>query len=641
MADEHILIVLSKTETSQLLEHATLAPAGYRVTVSVDWKAAEAVLKDAPPDLIILGEKIEGQDSLDIIEKLNERFPLIPVILLPDKHSDQLAVEAFRRGFADYLQPPLRTNDVQMIVAHALERRRRWRDWVRLEARRDTKSLRQRVSGLEAIQRLGRKVTSLLDLDGVLASVVDAAVELTGAEEGSLLLLDDATGELYMRAGRNFQEDFVRTFRLPIRDTLAGQVLRTGKPLFIDEKTPQKIKTSYLVYTIIYVPLIVQERVIGVLEVDNRQSHNPFSEYHIALVSALAEYASIAIENARLYSRTEFERNKLETILTKIEEGVIVLDHDGRIVLMNRQARGAFNVGEKIIDGKRLRDVIAHQDLIDILREKQESPPSRVEITLEDGRVLNAQLTPIPEIGLVVTMQDITHLKELDRIKSDFVNTVSHDLRSPLTAILGYVELIDRVGPVNEQQNEFIRRVQISVHNITSLINDLLDLGRIEAGFDARKEIVPFAAVIQYAVDGLRGRSQEKAQEIILDVPEHLPQVLGNPVRLRQMISNLITNAIKYTPEGGKVLVNAHAEGEQIILQVTDNGPGIPPTDQPFIFDKFYRASNVPVDAPGTGLGLAIVKSIVENHQGRIWVESSLGKGTIFTVVLPITNGEL
>lgn len=640
MADEHILIVLSNMETRQLLEHAALAPAGYRVTVSVDWKAAEVILKGSPPDLIILGEKIEERNSLEIVEKLNEAYPLIPVILLPDKHSDQLAVEAFRRGFSDYLQPPLRTNDVQIIVARALERRRRWRDWIHLEARRDTKTLRQRVTGLETIQRLGRKVTSLLDLDGVLASVVDSAVELTGAEEGSLLLLDDATGDLYMRAGRNFQEDFVRTFRLPIRDTLAGQVLRTGKPLFIDEKTPQKIKTSYLVYTIIYVPLIVQDRVIGVLEVDNRQSRNPFSDYHIALVSALAEYASIAIENARLYSRTEFERNKLETILTKIEEGVIVLDHDGRVILMNRRARDAFKVGEKQVGGKRIRDVIAHQDLIDILHEKKESPPSRVEITMDDGRVLNAQLTPIPEIGLVVTMQDITHLKELDRIKSEFVNTVSHDLRSPLTAILGYVELIDRVGPVTEQQSEFIRRIQISVHNITSLINDLLDLGRIEAGFDARKEIVPFAAIILYAVDGLRNRSQERGQEMVLDVSENLPQVLGNPVRLRQMVSNLIANAIKFTPDKGKVLVSARAEGEQIILQVTDNGPGIPPTDQPYIFDKFYRASNVPMDAPGTGLGLAIVKSIVENHQGRIWVESNLGQGTVFTVVLPITNGE-
>jgi two-component system NtrC family sensor kinase len=203
------------------------------------------------------------------------------------------------------------------------------------------------------------------------------------------------------------------------------------------------------------------------------------------------------------------------------------------------------------------------------------------------------------------------------------------------------VELIDRVGPVNEQQREFIRRVQISVHSITALINDLLDLGRIEAGFDVRKEIVPISPIIHYAIDGLRGRASEKSLEMRVEIRDDLPHVLGNPVRLRQMASNLVSNAIKYTPAGGNISISAHAEDGQIILQVADNGPGIPANDQPYIFDKFYRASNVPLDAPGTGLGLAIVKSIVENHLGRIWVDSALGQGTVFTVVLPIANEEL
>ena len=640
MADEHILLILSNPATGQLLERGILTPAGYRVTLVTNWKTAQTVLKNDSPDLVILSEKLENNSAIEIANGLIRTYPFTPFILLPETHSESLALEALRGGFMDYLQPPLRSNDVQEAVGRAFERRRRIEEQVQLAAKRDTKSLRNRVNGLEAIHKVGRQVTALLDLDNVLTEVVDAAVDLTGAEEGSLLLLDENTGELYMRAGRNFQEDFVRTFRLPIRDTLAGQVLRTGKPLLIDEKTPQKIKTSYLVYTIIYVPLTVKERVIGVLEVDNRKTRNPFSEYHVALVTALADYASIAIENARLYSRTEVERNKLETILTNIEEAVIVVDHDGRVVLINRKANEAFGIKEKNFLGKRLREVITHQEMLETVKERNNANPSRVELTLEDGRVLNAQLTPIPEVGLVLTMQDITHLKELDRIKSDFVNTVSHDLRSPLTAILGYVELIDRVGTVNEQQREFIRRVQISVHNITSLINDLLDLGRIEAGFDARKEIVPFAGIIHFAVDGLKSRADEKSLELTLDIPEELPQVLGNPVRLRQLLNNLLANAIKYTPNHGKVRIYAHAEGGQIILQISDNGPGIPPADQPYIFDKFYRASNVPNDTPGTGLGLAIVKSIVENHLGRIWVESNIGQGTSFTVVLPTSDRE-
>ncbi len=290
--------------------------------------------------------------------------------------------------------------------------------------------------------------------------------------------------------------------------------------------------------------------------------------------------------------------------------------------------------------GKPIRDVIQHPDILEIFEDEQHQLPSRREIDLDDGRVFNAQITPIQGIGVAVTMQDITHLKELDRIKSEFVSTVSHDLRSPLTAILGYIELIDRVGPVNDTQREFIRRVQASVSSITSLINDLLDLGRIEAGFDALKEVVRLEPIIRFAVESLRTRYDEKGQEVILDVPDQMPALLGNPVRLRQMVGNLVGNAIKYTQPGGKIIVRASAQEGQLIFQVVDNGPGIPPGEQVYIFDKFYRASNVNAETPGTGLGLAIVKSIVENHLGRIWVDSTMGQGATFTVVLP-TNVEL
>lgn len=641
MANANILLILADIKLANLLESVILRPAGYEVTLVSEKSIAESLVKVIPPDLIILGEKLLDGSGLALAPLFLERFPNLAMIFLADNHSEEMAVKALRIGFVDYLYPPLNPNEVLQTVSQAIQRSQRLVDWSRLEARRNTKTLQKRVDGLEALQQVGRSVTSQLDLDNVLTVVVDSAVELTGAEEGSLLLLDEVTGELYMRAARNFQDDFVRKFRLPTRDSLAGQVLRTGRPITIDEKTPQKIKTSYLVHTLIYVPLQVHGRVIGVLGVDNRQSGHPFLEEHITLVAALADYAAIAIDNARLYTRTEVERKKLETILTHVEDCVIVVDPDGRLVLANQTARAAFGIQDANPVGKPARDLFQHLDLLEIITDEKRSHPSRSEISLEDGRVFNAQLTTIPDVGLAITMQDITHLKELDRIKSDFVSTVSHDLRSPLTAILGYVELIDRVGPVTEQQREFIRRVQFSVNNITALINDLLDLGRIEAGFDTRKEIVPLGAIINYAIEGLRSRLAEKDQDLVTEIAQKLPTVLGNPVRLRQLMGNLIGNAIKYTPAHGKIKVHADAEEGQIIIQISDNGPGIPTTDQPYIFDKFYRGSNIPMDIPGTGLGLAIVKSIVDNHQGRIWVDSTIGQGTTFTVVLPVTEHEL
>jgi len=338
-----------------------------------------------------------------------------------------------------------------------------------------------------------------------------------------------------------------------------------------------------------------------------------------------------------LRKQTERGRNRYETIVTMIEDGVIVVGPDNRLIMINLAARKIFDLGEADLFDFPLRDVFKHPDLLEIFDEHK-IHPSRSEIIMDDGRVFTANKTIIPDVGSAVIMQDITYLKELDRLKTDFVNTVSHDLRSPLTAILGYVELIDRVGKTNIQQREFIHRIQYSVNNITALINDLLDLGRVEAGFDTRNEIVQLPSLIRSTIEELRVRISEREQDVTVDIPANLPSTLGNPLRLRQMISNLVINSIKYTPRQGKLTVQARAEGGQIIIQVIDNGPGIPLADQPYIFDKFYRGSNITDDIPGTGLGLSIVKTIVENHRGRIWLNSIPNQGTTFTIVLPTSD---
>ncbi|MEW6650122.1 MAG: HAMP domain-containing sensor histidine kinase, partial [Chloroflexota bacterium] len=209
-------------------------------------------------------------------------------------------------------------------------------------------------------------------------------------------------------------------------------------------------------------------------------------------------------------------------------------------------------------------------------------------------------------------------------------------LRSPLTAILGYAELIERAGPVNELQQEFIRRVQTSVQNITHLVDDLVNLGRIEAGFDTRKETFDLRQILDLAGENFRKAMARKGNTLHVDLPTTLPPFYGNPVQIRQMFEHLIDNGIKYSQPGGKINICGELEQNQIILQVKDEGIGIPSVDLPFIFDKFYRASNVNSEVAGTGLGLAIVRSIVESHEGRIWVESIIGQGTTFTIVLPI-----
>lgn len=638
MPNSVILLIIADEQMRDLLERGVLKPAGYQVVQVRDIVAGKAIIKSSPIDAIILEMGIGG-DGFQAANELIQTFPGIPLILINNVDDKTLYMKALRLGVLEMLTPPLKPDFVLEILQQAVERRNRLNSWANDRYRRNTDTLRKRVNVLETLSNVGRSVTASLDLDEVLKLVVDAAVEITGAEEGSLLILDENTGELNMRAARNFQDEFVRTFSLPISDTLAGDVIRTGKPVLVGEKSPQKIKTSYLVKSLIYVPLKIQDRVIGVLGVDNRESEKHFLANHITSVSALADYAAIAIENARLYSGTEFERNKLEAILTRIEDGVIVIGTDGKVILVNRVARKLFNLEDQEVDFKSADEVFQHEQLLDLLNNGHQTFPYRTELELGDERVVNTQLNFIPDVGTTVTLHDVTYFKELDRIKSDFVSTVSHDLRSPLTAILGYVELLERVGPVNERQQSFIKRVQTSVRNITELINDLLDLGRIESGFDERKVSLSLSNVVQYSIESMKTKILEKEHQLSVNIPANLPNVIGDSVRLRQVVDNLLGNSSRYTPQGGKINISATQENEQIILRVSDNGCGIPASDRPHIFDKFYRASNVVENISGSGLGLAIVKSIVENHQGRIWVDSVEEEGTTFTVVLPIETG--
>lgn len=333
---------------------------------------------------------------------------------------------------------------------------------------------------------------------------------------------------------------------------------------------------------------------------------------------------------------SEAERSRLETVFNSINDGVMILDEDNIVMLINPAMCRTFGLNEQDSIGKPVLNVLTHPDLIELIKQPQVQNMLRYhEVSFPDGRVGNAHLTPIYEVGYALTLQDITDLKEIDRVRSEFIHTVSHDLRSPLTSVIGYTELVERAGSLNDNQREFLKRIQESVQHITSLINDLLELGSIEAGLDTRREFVHLDGILNYTLEMLQGQIKAKHINLKTEIASALPALRANPVRLRQVLDNVVGNAIKYSHDQGEVTVAMRSEDDQIIVQVTDNGPGIPAKDQAHIFDKFYRGSNISSKA-GSGLGLAIVKSIVEAHQGRMWVESTVGKGSTFFVILPV-----
>ncbi len=336
---------------------------------------------------------------------------------------------------------------------------------------------------------------------------------------------------------------------------------------------------------------------------------------------------------------SEAERTRLKSVFDNIHDCVMIIDQENHILLVNPAMVRAFALNEKAIMGKPVLDVITHPDLRALLARPDYNELLQYhEVSFPDGRVGNAQLTTIHDVGLVLTMQDITYIKEMDRMRSEFVHTVSHDLRSPLTSVIGYTELVERTGTLNDHQKDFLHRIQDSVQQITSLINDLLDIGSMEAGFDTRREYIQLEGILRYTLDILQGQVKSKRLTVRTDLGASLPAIRANPIRLRQVMDNVVGNAIKYSFPEGEIDISIQAEGDQLILKVTDRGPGIPIGDQPRIFDKFYRGSNVNSQVEGSGLGLAIVKTIVESHQGRIWVESTEGNGSSFSIVLPIVT---
>lgn len=643
MANERILVVDDSASVREFAR-TTLEREGYDVLTAASGKEGLILAQDLGPDLLITDYAMPEMNGLELLAGLREASVNMPAILMTEEGSEALVIRALRAGVYDYLLKPVAPDLMLASVRDALKRH--WQVQIRervpshlLEANR---RMEKRLRELNTLVNIGTTVTAMHDVQQVLNRVVEAAVQVTGAEEGSLLLVDPATGELYIRAALNLDQKTVHNLRLKVQDSYAGQVVQTGEPFMIGggEGGQVKIKTQFLVKSLIYVPLRVPGRIIGVLSVDNRVENRTLDQNDLRVLSLLADFAAIAVENARLYSETTKERDTLDAILRDTDDYVIIVDASDHILFCNATARSAFGITSTDFVGKPLPAVIDHPQVLDLFsKDATKGRTRRTEIVLDDGeRTLNAQLTIIESVGRAAVMQDITHLKLLDRAKSDFVAAVAHDLRSPLTAILGYSELLVRAGSLNENQTKFAEQITSSVHSITELITELLELSRIEAGFNIDLEPVALDRIAKKAIDGLNHQITAKRHTLTVKYSRDLPMINGNPLRLTQMVANLVSNAIKYTPEAGMISVSVWGDDDSVIFQVADSGIGIPAEDQPFVFDKFFRTTRAQEEFDGTGLGLSIVKGIVEQHQGRIWLNSRENEGTTFTVVLPISQ---
>ncbi|MBI3964975.1 MAG: CHASE3 domain-containing protein, partial [Chloroflexi bacterium] len=371
----------------------------------------------------------------------------------------------------------------------------------------------------------------------------------------------------------------------------------------------------------------------------------------------VTEQRLAAAELERQYREAELARSESRAVLDAASEGMILIGSDRRILAVNRRFEELFAIAAAEMLGRSFWDFQAHIDRVYAdpagLERKvagsADDRERRFSVALQQvwpqRRDLEMYSTPVQSargeyIGRLYVFRDVSREREADRMKTEFVSLVSHELRTPLTSIKGYVDLMldEEVGPLTDEQMEFLGIVKANADRLVSLISDLLDVSRIEAGrVELHLESFPPGSVLEAVATSMRPQIDSKRQNLMLQIPDRLPRVTADPDRVTQIVTNLLSNASKYTPAGGTVTVSAEAEGDWVRIAVADTGVGLTAEDQARLFEKFFRASNrATQEEKGTGLGLAIVKSLVQLHGGEITMTSEPGTGSTFAFTLPV-----
>jgi signal transduction histidine kinase/HAMP domain-containing protein len=366
-----------------------------------------------------------------------------------------------------------------------------------------------------------------------------------------------------------------------------------------------------------------------------------FTNEEVRFLTTLAGLAAMAAANTQLFLNAEIGRQRLASILDSTPDPVLVTDQKNRLLLANPAAWQLLNIGAEVGEGQPVSQVIQRPELVRLLSTIVEDKLS-AEVPFPDGKVYLAMASSVyaegQRAGRICVLRDITYFKEVDTLKSEFVATVSHDLRSPLMMMRGYITMLEMVGELNDQQTGYMRKIMKGVEDMTRLVNNLLDLGRIEAGVDLNLEMIVVSELLGRVIGSMQLQAAQKHLQLTTELsPDTVPLVEADPRLLQQALTNLLDNAIKYTESGEAVTLRAYARENNIVFEVKDKGIGIAPVDQSRLFEKFFRgAQREAMKNQGTGLGLAIVKSIAERHNGRVWFESQLGKGSTFSLEIPL-----
>ncbi|NWF68208.1 MAG: GAF domain-containing protein [Chloroflexi bacterium] len=499
------------------------------------------------------------------------------------------------------------------------------------------------MNEMNLLHQVDRELNNTIALEHVFSMTLDWAMRFTNANAAMLSLYNDKTDTMRTVAQIGYEVNNEQIDYLRGDNSIEHRVARTSRPEIVPDVSLDTdfVRATPNTRAKLVVPVILEDRTAAIISLESKKLNN-FSDEHLAFVEKLSARAGVAIDNARLYTETAQEREKLSIILSKIADVVLVVDENERILLINQMAISVLRLyNDQAYVGKRFEEVFEFMpSVLEMYRKAKEGAQALIqEATLPGGRTYHVNLMPQPKIGWIIVMQDITPFKEMDQLKNELVATVSHDLKQPLSVMSGYLDLLDMHRQFDDMGLNFIAMIERSIRNMRSLIDDLLDLASIESGAKLKLQAVQLRDVLNNCLENITPLAESKQIKVLYTLPEYLPQVRGDPSRLHQVFVNLIGNAVKYTQPSGRVQVRVESRGQSVHVAVEDNGMGISPEDQARIFDRFYRVRRPETETiEGTGLGLAIVKKLVEAHNGKIGLESHLGEGSTFHVTLPVDD---
>lgn len=515
---------------------------------------------------------------------------------------------------------------------------------------------RQRLSEVSALYMLANEIATNLELGEVLDAIVRAIRRALGCRGCCIFLLDETSQTLEIKAAAGLKPEWREAAHLRLGEGIAGRAAFEARSVYLADtlQDPGYIFFDPEVRSLLAVPMLVKGRVIGVINVDERVPA-AFGPNQERLLTIAAAQAAIAIENARLFSGILSEKKRTDAIIRYMADGLLMLDRHGVVVSCNPVLAGMLGLPREDILGQpadapetdpRLRaiceparakertGVLAHEVEVSQAGSAGESiRPRRLRIFATSVNDESGQL-----LGEVRVVHDVTKEREIEEMKDEFFSTISHDLRTPLFSIQGFVRLIlDGEVPDEETQREFLGIIGRQAEQLAQLVNNLLNISRLESGkLEMECVSVQLRDVLEQSASKLRGMARAKDITLETDLPASLSLVSGDPAWLEQVVTNLVGNAIKFTPKGGRVTIGARASPNEVLVEVSDTGVGIPDAALDRIFDKFYQVPNASDQRyEGTGLGLHIAKQIVERHDGRIWAESTLGQGSTFRFTLP------